>query len=226
MIQDPITTQLPAAPATSVYGRDGDQCPHCGAALAGDQRYCLHCGLPRREARHAFLDVLGEDARVATAFAPPAAPPPAAHGGLEGWLRDHSAVLGLGGLLLVTLLIGLLVGHWATGSAPEATRAPAPQVIRIAGGAAPAAAAGATDAGGAGTGSGAGAGKGASKAKSSNSVPKGAVSVDKLSKLKPNDYKKQVEKAVKKGKPISTGGAPPPKDDKPAGNGTTFETIG
>ena len=49
---------------------------------------------------------------------------------------------------------------------------------------------------------------------------KGATDVKKLSK-------KQLDKAVKKGKPITTGsGAPPPKDDKPAGGGSDFQTIG
>jgi hypothetical protein len=130
----------------------------------------------------------------------------------------------------LTLLIGLLLGHWATGDqSTPAAATPAPQVIKLEGAAAPATAAAAGAAsdtpGGSSSGSTSGKGTGA-KAKNSTAsekakAPKGAVSVDKL------NSKKAVDDAVKKGKPISTGsGTLPPKDDKPAGNGTTFEEIG
>ncbi|MCW3023805.1 MAG: zinc ribbon protein, partial [Conexibacter sp.] len=50
-----------------VFGRDGEPCPACGAPLAGDQRYCLHCGTRRPEARLEFLDVLDADVRARAA---------------------------------------------------------------------------------------------------------------------------------------------------------------
>src|SRR5205085_1096387 len=115
---------------------------------------------------------------------------------------------------LLTLLVGLLVGHWVTGDAPVAASAPAaPQVIRVEGGAAaPAAAttAAASPGSSAGTAAGAKSSKSSKKAATHSaaaSAPKGAVSVKKLA-----GDKKAIEKAVKKGKPIATGGAPPPKD--------------
>jgi hypothetical protein len=222
-----------------VFGRDGEPCPACGAPLAGDQRYCLHCGARRPEARLEFLDVLDADvqARSAPPLTPAAGftavtttsgPPPR---GLNGRLQANAGLLALAALLLLTLLIGLLLGHWATGNAQApAAATPAPQVIKVEGtGAAPAASDG-SGAGAGGTAAAAGAAKGASakgkaaKAGASSEkakAPKNAVSVDKLTD------KKAVEKAVKKGQPISTGsGKLPPTDNKPAGGGSSFEEIG
>ena len=128
------TYEHPAAtPVTAGHGVE--PCPSCGAPLAGDQRYCMHCGTRRPTARLEFLDVLAAEPGGA-GYAPPVAPSPVAASppGADGWLRAHAPALALGALLLTTLLIGLLVGHWATRSTPTATPAPAPQVIRITGG--------------------------------------------------------------------------------------------
>ncbi len=57
--------------------------------------------------------------------------------------------------------------------------------------------------------------------------PAGAASRQELSSLKGKDSTKAVDKLAKKGKPISTGGGKlPPTDNKPAGGGSSFETIG
>jgi hypothetical protein len=150
-----------------------------------------------------------------------AAPPPR---GLNARLQANAGLLALAALLLLTLLIGLLLGHWATGAqrAPAAA-APAPQVIRLEGTAAPATTGAGSD-GAAAAGAGAATKGAAAKGRSSSATakaPKGAVSVDKLSS------KKAVEQAVKKGEPITTGsGKLPPTDSKPAGNGTSFQQIG
>jgi hypothetical protein len=235
--EHPVIIESSSEPAP-VFGRDGEPCPACGAPLAGDQRYCLHCGVRRPEARLEFLDVLDADVRARSVLPPPgataapfgyaaaAAPPPS---GLNGRLQANSGLLALATLLLLTLLIGLLVGHWATGSssAPSAA-APAPQVIRVEGGgtAAPAAAAATTGGGASGGGSSAKSAKSRSSSKSSTSsdkttTDKSAVSVKSLSS------KKAVEDAVKKGKPISTGtGKLPAKDDKAPAGGSSFEEIG
>ncbi len=102
---------LPAAAAT---------CAGCGAPLEADQRYCLACGRPCSPVRLAFLDVLQSEHAVPTAvlsapagtgYAPPAEP-----AGTLAALRRYSGLFGLLGVLLVSLLIGLLVGHWLTGS--------------------------------------------------------------------------------------------------------------
>jgi hypothetical protein len=210
--------------ATPVSGNGVEPCVSCGAPLAGDQRYCMYCGTRRPTARLEFLDVLAGEPGGA-GYALPAAPMPVAapSPGVDGWLRAHAPALALGALLLTTLLIGLLVGHWATRSTPTATPAAAPQVIRITGGgqaAAPAAptttSTPATTTGGSGATT--PSKKAAPAAKSTGA--KGAADVKALSK-------KQLDKAVKKGKPITTGsGAPPPKDDKPAAGGSDFQTIG
>lgn len=231
-----ITESHSTTPAP-VFGRDGEPCPSCGAPLAGDQRYCLHCGARRPEARLEFLDVLDEDVR-ARRSAPPgvapavavAAPPPV---GWSGRLNANAGLLAVGALLGLMLLIGLLLGHWVTQrdatSASGSAAAPAPQVIKVEGTAAPAAAASGTssdDSGGDGSGA---SGSSSSKSKASKNAdagdkakaPKDSVSVKSLSS------KKAVDDAVKKGKPISTGtGKLPPKDDKAPGGGSDFEEIG
>ena len=223
-------SQQPAAP---VFGRDGEPCPACGAPLAGDQRYCLHCGARRPEARLEFLDVLDADvrARQAVPAAPGyaqavATPPP---GGLNGRLQANAGLLALAALLLLMLLVGLLLGHWATDrqSTPAgAAAAPAPQVIKVEGtAAAPTATTPATtddgSSGGTKTTSSSSKSKSSSSKTKAASAPKDSVSVKSLSS------KKAVDDAVKKGKPISTGtGKLPPTDDKPAGGGSAVETIG
>ena len=222
-----ITETLPS-PA---FARDGEPCAACGAPLAADQRYCLHCGVRRREARLEFLDVLDADVRAAVPLAAPAAPALAAApppgGALNDRLQAHSGALALGAIMLLTLIAGLLLGHWVTAPRSTAASAPAaPQVIRIDGAgtgtAAPAAAAADGSAAG-GSSSGAGSGGSAGKAgKAAAKAPKDAVSVKTLGN------KKALDQAIKKGKPITTGGTGklPPKDSKAPGNGTSFETIG
>jgi hypothetical protein len=197
-------------------------CPSCGAPLAGDQRYCLNCGTRHPEARLEFLDVLDEDVRARRA--PPAvqqhhAVAPADGGGR---LQAHTGLLALASLLVLTLLCGLLVGHWVTDrrtSYAPAAATPAPQVIRVEGGGTASATPPAT----------------ATTPRTSTPTarqsdraaartaraPKGSVSVRSLTS------RRAVDDAVRKGKPISTGtGRLPPTDDKAAGGGSSFETIG
>ncbi len=131
----PRETTGPPSPSNGVATAS---CAGCGAPLAPDQRYCLACGRPASPVRLAFLDVLqadrsretlafGEHPRfgqqtAATAIlgAPSAAgyQPPPDPPGMLGSLRRYSGLFGLLGVLLAALLIGLLVGHWLTGSAP------------------------------------------------------------------------------------------------------------
>ena len=142
-------------------------CAGCGAPLADDQRYCLTCGQPASPVRLAFLDVLQSEYRPAAgggAPAPPgtqvyakypAAPEP---DGLLGALRRYSGLFALLGVLLASLLIGLLVGHWATGGGSGGAGKQVVEV-KIPGGllaAAPAAATGAPAAGSSGTSTGSG----------------------------------------------------------------------
>ncbi len=115
-------------------------CAECGAPLAADQRYCLACGRPASPVRLAFLDVLqaeqppgalgGQSVPAAAAHVPSYYAPPEPDG-LLGALRRYSGLLALVGVLLASLLIGLLVGHWITGGNSGA--APAKQVVEVKG---------------------------------------------------------------------------------------------
>lgn len=113
------------------------KCANCGASLVADQRYCLTCGQPCSPTRLAFLDVLQaeSDPRGQVTLAQPVAGypptgylPPVQEDGAIGWLRRYSGLFGLLGVLLVTGLIGLLVGHWLAPS-----KASGPQIVKIEG---------------------------------------------------------------------------------------------
>lgn len=132
-----VVTPVPA----SVAATTSTACPNCGASVAADQRYCLSCGRPCSPVRLAFLDVL--QAEHATPQLPPGQggglaasgtilPPtltylPASEpDGPRNWLQRHSGLLGLLSVLLLAGLIGLLVGHWITGSATSGA-----QVVKV-----------------------------------------------------------------------------------------------
>jgi hypothetical protein len=119
---------------TQPEGEDA-KCPNCGAPVAADQRYCLACGQPCSPMRLAFLDVLQaeNDQRVApiAISSPPTAgylPPLPQDDGAIGQLRRYSGLFGLIAVLLITGLIGLLVGHWLAPS-----KAPTASVVKIEG---------------------------------------------------------------------------------------------
>ncbi|HEY2570161.1 MAG TPA: hypothetical protein VGI27_01745 [Solirubrobacteraceae bacterium] len=129
-------------------------CATCGAALVADQRYCLSCGEPASPVRLAFLDVLQGQPPTAGVAAPtielssagyvPVDRSEIAQRGANGWLRRNSGLLGLLAVLVLCLIAGLLVGHWAS----QGSKTPAKQVVEIKGlsglAAAPPAAAAAT----------------------------------------------------------------------------------
>jgi hypothetical protein len=117
----------------------GATCAHCGAALVADQRYCLSCGQPASPVRLAFLDVLqGESAGANPVGAVPQTLemtpagflPASGQGGANGWLRRHSGLLSLLVLLVLCLIAGLLIGHWA---GQGGTKVPAKQVVEVKG---------------------------------------------------------------------------------------------
>lgn len=119
-------------------------CANCGAAVAEDQRYCLACGRPCTPLPRPFLDVLQAEYRPASpnttqllpsagALPPGAALPPATVAfalppepeGSIARLRRYSPLMGLLALLLATGFVGLVVGHWASGSSSV------PPVIKV-----------------------------------------------------------------------------------------------
>jgi hypothetical protein len=106
-------------------------CLNCSTSLVADQRYCLACGQPVSPVRLAFLDVLQaeHESRAAPTILP------AQHGYLPAferspqtgsWLHRHGPLFGLVTALLLTGLIGLLVGHWIS-----ASKSSGPQVIKL-----------------------------------------------------------------------------------------------
>lgn len=201
-----------------------EACASCSAPLAVDQRYCLSCGERRAGARLPFLDVLRE-----ASGGPPTRPSAsrAAHGVdvVNDRLRRNAPLLGLLGVLAVMMLIGVLVGHWASGDAKLAT-APAPRVITVGAGP-PAASPAATTPVSSGSNalskkrkrgaSARPAGKSAAPTKATNN------NLKNLQNLSGREYQKQIDKL---GKTIGTGGKPPPKDNKPPAGGGSFEEIG
>jgi hypothetical protein len=140
------------APVPAEQGQEGALCANCSAPLAPDQRYCLSCGQPASPVRLSFLDVLQSDASPAAGVAPVGVlagsyagygPPLEPAGGPERWLGRYTGLFGLLAVLLLSIVVGLLVGHWVTQS-----KAPSgPQVVKVEGlgalAAAPAASAGA-----------------------------------------------------------------------------------
>jgi hypothetical protein len=118
---------VPSEPSASA-------CSNCGAALVGDQRYCLSCGQPVSPVRLAFLDVLESDRAPQTqAFGMPGTIDLASIAGHDanGWLRRHAPLFSLLSVLTLCLLVGLLVGHWVTQQGN--TGVPAKQVFEIKG---------------------------------------------------------------------------------------------
>jgi hypothetical protein len=113
----------------------GAKCSGCGAALVADQRYCLSCGQPASPVRLAFLDALqGEGAgaagQPAIQFGPAGYVPLSEGRGPNGWLRRNSGLLGLLAVLVLCLIAGLLIGHWASQGGPKV---PAKQVVEVKG---------------------------------------------------------------------------------------------
>jgi hypothetical protein len=209
------TTQDVHAPALAAHGQP---CSSCGAPMAGDQRYCLQCGARRGDARVPYREILAGQA-------PPPRTPIAAPPHQRGPSSGLALLVGLVCLLLA-LGVGALIGRSGNDPPTAAAPSPPPQVISV-GGAAPAATTPAattpttsttpttTDA----------SSSSSSKAKpSSHDTSKSTnKSVKDLDNSSGSDYQKKSQKLPKQ---LDTGGKPPPKDNKPAGGGTDFQTIG
>jgi hypothetical protein len=192
--------------STSSDGAASVTCAGCGAPLAPDQRYCLACGQPCSPVRLAFLDVLQAEHQPVAApllggpqmggyTALPESP------GVLGSLRRYSGLFGLLGVLLASLLIGLLVGHWLTGG-PGTGK----QVLEVKGLSGPlAAAAPAVASTGVGTGGGA---AGASTGSGSSSSPTHGAGASSQSHSPPKSENSaeeaQAAKEVKATKPLPT----------------------
>ncbi len=123
------------APVPSEQSGTGASCANCSAPLAPDQRYCLACGQPVSPVRLAFLDVLQAEAQPYGAGQHPAGSLPPGYAsviepasGPYAWMRRYSGLFGLLSVLLMSIIVGLLVGHWVTQS-----KAPSQQVLKVEG---------------------------------------------------------------------------------------------
>jgi hypothetical protein len=218
-------------------GETHPKCSNCGATLVADQSYCLACGRPCSPTRLAFLDVLHAPPPASSAHPPVVGGPPLAGAGplsMVGGplpaagappargeatlLGRHAGTLALISTLLLTALIGLLIGHWL---APG--KAPAKQVLELKGLPATLAPA-ASISGPAGTfttpsSSASEAGGKLSQAQEAKEVNEAEApsaktpapvktsssSLQKLSKLKGHRYTQAINKLVKGDQPIETG---------------------
>jgi hypothetical protein len=232
-----------------------EPCAGCGAPLGADQRYCLSCGIPRSGTRLPFLDVLHSEAAAAgvveagsqpasllrmAALAPAEGPTPSGgwggqSGGPAARLREYTPLFALLGVLLLALLIGLLLGHWASGGAKTVAATPAKQVVEVKGlpaaTAAPAVTAPATAAT-ATTPAPSSSGTSGGKAATTSTPHATSPTVSKLAQTTGKEHAKEVEKALAKGGGVlTTGGAPPPKEpskaeaNKPIGGGSEVTNI-
>jgi hypothetical protein len=225
--------------APVLFAPEGELCGTCGSPLAADQRYCLTCGTRRADARLPFLDILRHEGTghvvpfaAAPAFGGPAAP--VVPVGLTDRARANTGLIASVGVLLLAMLIGVLVGSgFAQNGNVTAAADQKPVVVSVGGVAAvPAAATAGTDttAAAAATAGAAPKKKGA-KASKQAAAQKSRVKVTtaskgklkSLNKLSGAAYQKQIDKL---GKNIAVGGKAPPKDNKPAAAGGSFQEIG
>jgi DNA-directed RNA polymerase subunit N (RpoN/RPB10) len=190
-------------------------CASCGAALADDQRYCLHCGQPQGDPRVAYRQLIAAapepQAAVTTAPAAAVASPP----------RDWTPVIALGGLaaLALVLVVGVLIGKSGT---PTAAAPVAPQVITVSG-AAPAAATPTDAADTSGGGKAKHHAKGGGGKVSSAEAAAGARAVQDLNSASGEDYQR---KSARLPDTVALPGRPPAADNKAPGGGSGAETIG
>jgi hypothetical protein len=115
-------------------------CASCGAPLLADQRYCLSCGQPVTPTRLAFLDVLDSERQgqsrlgvgpaAGAAGAMPTVYAPYVEPAGSPWLRRYAPIFGVASVLLLALLTGLLLGHWAGQGKSVAS---GPQIIKVEG---------------------------------------------------------------------------------------------
>ncbi len=123
--------------AVPSHPQDGTTCANCGAEVVPDQRYCLSCGHPVSPVRLGFLDVLQDQgthpapqwSAPGTLEVTPVGYAAEPQRGLGGWVRRNGPLFGLLSVLLLCLIAGLLLGHWASGGGGKAS----PSVIKVEG---------------------------------------------------------------------------------------------
>jgi hypothetical protein len=102
---------------TPELGAAGETCRACSAPLAVDQRYCLHCGQRRAEARVPFSLLAPEPER------PAAPPPPPPRSRIPG---PALAITG-GGLAAMLVALGILIGSVSSDRETQVVQASVPE---------------------------------------------------------------------------------------------------
>jgi hypothetical protein len=201
-------------------------CARCGAPLAEDQHYCLHCGEAQGDPRVAYRELIAPAVAVpppAPVAQPVAAGLAAAPPSVALAPRDWTPLLALGVLaaLALVLVVGVLIGKSGT---PTAAAPSAPQVITVSG-AAPAATT--TPAADASDGDSGGRGRKAHARAANDADPvdtrAGAQAVQDLNSATGEDYQR---KSARLPDTVALPGKPPPRDNKAPGGGSGAETIG
>lgn len=204
-------------------------CRSCGAAMAGDQRYCLNCGARLGEARVAAGEYRDRVAPTG-AGAPPASPasderPPSGEAERKPSQRDYAPLAAAGGIAVlgIMLLIGVLIGR-GTGSTTSGGGTPQVVTVEAAG-----TASGSGDAGeGEKQATASGSGKSSKKSKKGGSADTGGAPVasdaqlQDLQEQSPEEYQ---ESSAKLPDEIATPGEAPPTDNKAPGGGSGAATI-
>jgi hypothetical protein len=156
----PPGTSSATAVNHSLVTATGEQCPSCAAAVAPDQRYCLHCGQRCGEPRLPFMNATTFMDTISRPAEKPAAPVKAK----RRLLSPNAALIAGVGTLLLAMGVGVLIGRSGNNHTTASTPV-APQIIKVpAGGEAEAATASAGNA------SGAAAGGGGAKPKKQNAA--------------------------------------------------------
>lgn len=202
-------------------------CASCGAALADDQRYCLHCGQAQGDPRVAYRDLIAPAVTAAHAAAPEpptAAMAPAAVAPFAAPARDWTPVIALGGLaaLALVLVVGVLIGKSGTQNAAAPA---APQVITVSAGPSTATTPTETsDTSGSGRGSRAKhhSNGGGGKVSAADQAA-GARAVQDLNSASGEDYQR---KSARLPDTVALPGRPPAADNKAPGGGSGAESIG
>lgn len=129
----PITPAVPSAapPSTPLGAGTGEQCQACGAYVAADQRYCLHCGQRRGDPRLPFMDASAFMETSMQRRRPPAPPPPAPP--RKSRMSPNASLIAGVGTLLLAMGIGVLIGRSGDNSGSTAATPPV-QVVKVGGG--------------------------------------------------------------------------------------------
>ncbi len=125
----------PAPELNSPLAGGGEGCPSCGATLAPDQRYCLHCGRRRGDPRLPFMDAVTfmESAKQPPAQVAPAGAAAAAPGDRRPFISANASLVAGVATLVLAIGVGVLIGRSGESGSNTAAN-PAPQIIRVGGG--------------------------------------------------------------------------------------------